>query len=116
MGVEGARVDVSDVDGGVELTVTASTDQVEEVRIRARNAAELRGAGSHDGLGHDGQHFGHHRHGLRLSGLPPTDVTVEDVDGGARIRLAAIVPDQIDALRERARENVAAASAAPCNL
>jgi len=116
LGIEGARVTVADSADGVELTITADPVHAAEVRSRARDAAALRGIGAHKGQGHDGKHLGAHRHGLRLTALPPVNASVEDVDGGARIRLAAVVPEQVEALRERARENVEAASKPPCEF
>ncbi|HVY46829.1 MAG TPA: hypothetical protein VHB21_13170 [Minicystis sp.] len=115
LGVEGAKIAVEDVDGGVDVTITSSPDRVAELRRRVRDAAKLHGPGAHEGMGHDGEHLGHQRHGLRLTSLPPVTTSVEDVDGGARLRLAALVPDEVDRLRERIRDNVSFVTSGPCN-
>ena len=115
LGVDGASVTVADTDAGADVTITGAADHVDELRQRVHDAAQLHGAGSHEGLGHHGDHLGHQRHGLRLTSLPPIETSVEDVDGGALLHLVSIVPEQTALLRERLREQVALATRGPCD-
>jgi hypothetical protein len=115
LAVEGAHIDVAETQDGVILTITARADRVDELRRRVRDAAALHGIGAHEGLGHYGRHLGHQRHGLELTRLPPVETAVEDVEHGARLRLVAIVPSQVDAVREQVREKVERVNAGPCD-
>jgi hypothetical protein len=116
LGVRSARVEVRDIAGGAELTVTADVDHLAQIRARAQDAAALHGPGSHRGPGHDGHHLGAHTHGLRLTELPPVTARYQELPSGARISLQAIVPHQVDAMREHLRENVATVMRVPCRL
>jgi hypothetical protein len=116
LGVEGARVEAVDADGGVDLVLTSDAQSLEELRARARDAASMQGTGARKGRGHEGQHhLGRHGHGLWLTSLPPAEAHVEDVDGGVRIHLVALVPAQIDALRAGARERAERVNRASCD-
>ena len=116
LGVPGTRIEVTDTAGGVDLTLTSDPDRVAELQVRARDAANLGGAGTHSGLGHDGDHLGSHRHGLRLTSLPPVQTSVDDLEAGARIHVTALVPAHAEAVRDGVRENVAIAIKAVCHL
>jgi hypothetical protein len=115
LGVPGARVDAIDSPEGVDLRITAPADRVDEVRHRARDAAQLHGIGAHQGLGHEGKHLGAQRHGLRLTELPPIRTMVEDVDGGAQIALVARLPEQVSDVRSFVRARVDVVNAGPCD-
>jgi hypothetical protein len=114
LGVEDAQIKVLDTPSGVDLTLTAPADRVDELRRRARDAAALHGPGAHEGLGHEGVHMGAQRHGLRLTEMPPMDASVEDVQGGAILHLYAKVAAQRDELREKVHGRVDEIMAGPC--
>jgi len=108
LGVLGATVDVVDGPDGVVMTFTAP-GRAQELRARARRAAELHGPGSRQGLGHEGQH---HRdqathHGLQAALFPPARIWVDDVEGGAELHMSAVFPDDAERIRRRARERAA---------
>jgi hypothetical protein len=116
LGVEGATLDAVDTPDGVDILVTGPAERVSEIRTRAHDAASLYGPGAHRGLGHHGRHhLGAQRHGLRLTELPPLEATAVDLEGGARIQLAAKLPSQADEIRRRTRERVETANAGPCD-
>jgi hypothetical protein len=115
LGVEGSVLTLADVRGGIDVTMTAAPDRIGDLRARIRAAAALHGAGSHKGLGHNGSHLGAHRHGLRLTALPPLDATVEDVKDGARLHLVAKVGSEVDPLRAQLRDRVTLVLAAQCD-
>ena len=106
LGIEGARVTVEDTADGVALTFTTVT-RVDELRTRARTAAEMHGAGRQQGAGHDGVHGQGGHHGLHAMHLPPATGTVADVPDGARIRLVPSDAADLARLREHARDGAA---------
>jgi len=108
LGVRGAAVQVTDVKGGAALSFT-SPYRVEELRLRVRTAAEIRGPGSQKGLGHDGRHMENPpvHHGLQPYFFPPARVAVEDIEAGARLYLVALYPDDAERIRRHARERAA---------
>lgn len=106
--VEGAATDITDVDGGVELSITAEAEPAAaDIRARARVLAEAAGTESttrrHTGTGEGGGAFGRCPVILR-----ETAVTVADVEGGARITVKANKPGEVDWLRRESRERLAA--------
>jgi hypothetical protein len=115
LGVVGARLSIADTPGGVDLTLVAPREQVEELRARAQHAAALHGPGKQKGLGHHGTHRNGGHHGLRLGELPPVAVEVVDLDDGALLRLVADNPADVADLRTRAHERVAAVEKAACD-
>jgi hypothetical protein len=115
LGVEGSELRLADAPGGIDVTMTAPPDQIDELRARMREAAALHGAGAHEGLGHDGEHVGAHRHGLRLTALPAMDAKVEDIAGGARMHLVAKASDEVGQLRAQLRDRVVLVLAARCD-
>jgi hypothetical protein len=102
-GVKDAVASVEDRENGIALTIV-SRNNVAEVRTRVRSAAEMRGAGSHQGPGHEGQHGTGDHHGLQGMQLPPARVWVEDVDQGARVLLTATDPAEAPRLRSTVRD------------
>jgi hypothetical protein len=114
LGVAGTRATIEDAPGGVTIALSAGPDHVDELRRRAHDAAMLRGAGAHEGEGHEGKHFGSQQHGLRLTSLPPASVTVEETPEGAKLHVTATVPSQVDGLREQARQSVERVMRVPC--
>jgi hypothetical protein len=106
LGVEGARVTVEDTADGVALTFT-TLSRVDELRTRARTAAEMHGAAQQQGTGHDGLHGQGGHHGLHAMHLPPATGTVQDVADGARILLVPLDLADLARLREHARDGAA---------
>ncbi len=115
IGVVGSHVDVVDTPVGADLVFTASAERLVDLRARVRSAAQLYGIGAHKGLGHEGKHLGAQRHGLRLTELPLLHAEVEDIDGGARMRLVAEVASQVGDLQGRLRARVDEVNASPCD-
>jgi hypothetical protein len=105
--VEGGATAIKDIEGGVELTVTAKEEAaIKEIRARARHLAEVSReeapSGRHNGSGHGGG----------KSGRCPvitrnTVVTTEDVEGGARITVKPRDVAELDWVRREARERQA---------
>lgn len=108
LGVEGAQVTVEDTSDGVALTFT-SKDKADELRTRARSSAAMYGPRK-AGEGHEGKHAQGGHHGLQPMQMPPAFASTEDVEGGARIRLSPVEPNDLGALRAKARERATAMS------
>jgi hypothetical protein len=104
LGVPRAHVVVEDTSDGVALTFTASPEQLDDLRLRARHAAAMHGPGAHLGPGHAGAHNDGGEHGLQAMQLPPAHATVTDVDGGTRIALVPSDAVDRDALVEKVHE------------
>ena len=115
LGVAGARVEATDVPGGVAVRITGPSDRLEELRHRVHDAGQLDGIGAHLGLGHGGKHLGAQRHGLRLAELPPVTADVKDLDDGSEIDLTVKHPSQLDEMRSQLHERVALVNAGPCD-
>lgn len=113
-GVRGARVSMSDTDDGVVIALRAFGD-VGEVRLRARDAAAMYGAGAHRGRGHDGAHGGGHSHGLGLARLGmPVQAEVENTAEGARIIVRPKVATDLKRMRAALREREGRVRAGEC--
>lgn len=106
LGVSGALATADDTPDGVALTIL-SANRLDEVRVRARDAATLHGPDSRQGLGHDGHHAEGGKHGLQPAQLPPARASATDIDGGARIELVPVDAADLERLRSsiRARAN-----------
>lgn len=113
LGVPGATVAAEDVPGGVALVMT-STDRLEELRSRARDAASLYGTGTNMGAGHEGKHGSGGDHGLQPMQLPPGGGAALDVDGGTRIVLRPTDAADLETLRAKVRERAARMRASTC--
>jgi hypothetical protein len=103
LGIEGARVTATDTSDGVALVFTTGT-RVNELRTRARTAAEMHGAGQQQGVGHDGVHGQGGHHGLHAMHLPPARATVTDVTDGVRLDLVPLEASNLALLREKAAD------------
>lgn len=100
-GVPETHTHAEDTEAGVALTFTSS-GHVEELRARAAEAAKVHGPGAGAGIGHEGRHGSGGHHGLQGMQLPPFAATVEDVEGGAKLRLTPADPADLERLRARA--------------
>jgi len=100
-GVPGAHIEVADTDDGVDIVLTATTEEgAAELQWRAR--AQLYGSGAQ-------------RHGLRLTELPPLVAHVDDLVDGARLHLVAKLASQVDELRARVHARAEEVAAGPCD-
>ena len=119
MAVESVSTEVVDTDGGVALAFTTSEGDVNDLRRRVRETAQMyreqplhrgwrwqhmegrgRGAGPMAGQ-RSARGVGPGRGGL--GPMPPADVTVEDVDQGARVIFTPKDATQLQALRDHLR-------------
>lgn len=111
MDVPGTTVAAADTPDGESITFTTSSGQVDELRRRVHALAEMHNQhmAAHAGAQPEadaqaqgtGSGEGEHRHGRMM---PPTSrATVEDVDNGARISIAALDPAQAPQLRTMVR-------------
>lgn len=102
--VEGGATAIKDVEGGVELTVTAKDEAAtKEIRARAKHLAEVSKeeipSVKHNGSGHGGGQFGRCPVVARN-----TVVTADDVEGGSRLTVKPKDANEIDWVRREARE------------
>ena len=102
--VEGSATAIKDVEGGVELTVTAKDEAAtKDIRARARHLADVSKqeapATRHNGSGHGGGKSGRCPVVARN-----TVVTADDVEGGAKLTVKPKDPAELDWLRREARE------------
>jgi hypothetical protein len=116
MKVPGVAVGTSDVDGGASVAFTTATGDVNELRTRVRQMAEKHEpmSGMHQGGGGKA-HAGHDHgaaagpdqdagkmHGCMMGkpgGMHAATMTVEDIDGGARLILKPKDGADLQALR-----------------
>lgn len=109
-GVPTTRLEATDVEGGIDVTVVADEKYVSDVRFRAANQARVNGPGWRAGPGHFGEHRMEHDHGLRLwkltTSIPRVSVTSEEIPGGALIHLTTTEPRRVEELRGRLRDRV----------
>jgi len=117
----GVDVAVSDVEGGIALTLTAGADRVDELRAMARRMASMHeghmdaGGGMH---GHGAHEMEGHEHGMGGGEMmmPPATATVTDVDGGVRVVLTAKDPANVDKLRTHVRHHAQRMRAGECPM
>lgn len=101
MAVPGAGTTVTDVEGGVALTIVVPPERVDQVRGRAQRMAAAGGMGAACPCGHMA---GAPDMGMRHMGTTvPADVRVENVDGGVRLTLVAHDAKDVGVLRDQAR-------------
>ncbi|MFO0674652.1 MAG: hypothetical protein U0235_34405 [Polyangiaceae bacterium] len=106
LGVAGARATATDTETGVQVTVAVDNMSLNELRVRARDAAGLHGPDAHQGLGHDGKHGNGGKHGLMPLQLPPARAGADDVEGGVRIQITPIDAKDLDRLRTSVRGRI----------
>ena len=123
MAVEGATVEVEDVEGGVALKFATSAGDVKELRSRVHRIGEKHAAkmesGMHGGKGammHGGK--GAMMHGGKgdSTSMVPHESKVEDVETGARMHLTPKDPAQLGDLREHARQMAARMGTRQCPM
>jgi len=116
LGVSRASVVTSRTPDGIALTFTVGPDgDAEDLRERVRGAARMHGPFGRQGKGHGGRHGMGGEHGLQAASLPRATARVVDVDGGARLELAAADPGEVDELRRRVRRRARAMRERACD-
>ena len=127
MMVGGTAVNAEDVEGGVTLTFTTSSD-VAELRRRVAQMAKMHGqhgmgmhaaAGAGDGRAHCGQCTDtRQHHGGKMVGgmMPAATASSEEVAGGARILLTPQDAADLEKLREHARQMTELMSSGKCPM
>lgn len=114
LGVSGASVVAEDTPDGIALSFRSQTRR-EEMRERANDAAAQHGPGQRLGRGHEGKHGDGGDHGLQMMQMPPARSVSEDIEGGARIRFAAVDSKDTESLRSKLRERADAMNAGTCS-
>ncbi len=114
LGVAGATVVTEDTPDGIALSFR-SQGRREEMRERANDAAAQHGPGQRLGRGHEGQHAEGGDHGLQMMQMPPARSVSEDIEGGARVRFAAVDPRDTQALRSKLRERADVMNVGTCS-
>ena len=112
LGLSGSSVTPEDTAEGMMLTFRSS-DRIEEMRERARDAAAQHGPSS-VGHGHDGRHGEGGEHGLKLLQAPPARSAAVDVPGGAQIQFVPSHAGDLVELREKLRARADAMNASTC--
>lgn len=115
MAVEGATVEVEDVEGGVALKFATSAGDVKELRSRVHRIGEKHAAKMESGM-HGGK--GAMMHGGKgdSTSMVPHESKVEDVETGARMHLTPKDPAQLGDLREHARQMAARMGTRQCPM
>lgn len=111
--VAGAKVEIKDVDNGVEVTVTAGDAKAtDEIKARAKTIAE-RAKGESTKPQHSGQGGGGGVMGRCPIVLGGTDVKVEDAQGGSKFTVTSKDKAEVDWLRRETKERQAALESGP---
>ena len=111
--VTGAKVEIKDVDDGVELTITAADAKAtEEIKERSKTIAE-RAKGESTKPQHSGKGGGGGVMGRCPIVLGGTDVKIEDAAGGMKFTVTAKDKAELDWLRREAKERQAALETGP---
>ncbi len=105
LGVGGARAVAAETEEGVDVTFTSQA-HLEDIRLRAKDAARMYGPDAHLGEGHEGHHGEGGGHGLMPLQLPPVHLRFEEVPDGARLHMAASDKSDVSKLQERAKARV----------
>ncbi len=103
MMVQGATASVADVDGGATVTWSAPPSEIAALRERVHAMAQQKGGMTaacpcHAGAPMQGM--------MSMQAMPPADVRVEDVEGGARLTYTAKNPADVPALRSHVHMHV----------
>jgi TusA-related sulfurtransferase len=105
--VEGAKTEIKDVDGGVELSITASAEAAtKDIRDRAKQIAEAAkmeaSTRKHTGTGEGGGAYGRCPVVMKA-----TDIALADIAGGTKITVKIKDAAEVDWLRRESRERLA---------
>jgi hypothetical protein len=110
--VDGARTEIVDADGGVDLVVTAAADAaVAEIRRRAKHLEEFT-SDKETGVAHGGGAGGGWMRNCPVV-TRDTRITSADVPGGSRLAVRRSGRLTVDELRAETRKRHAALSAPP---
>jgi hypothetical protein len=106
--VAGATTDIKDVDGGVEMTISATTDAAKaDIKERAKHTAEAAKEHAKDAKDHTGTGTGGGMSGRCPVVLHDTTLVFADTADGTKITIKANDAKQVDWLRRETRERVA---------
>ena len=103
--IDGVRADIETTGRGVTINLIAQPDQIMLLRARAKDVATSEGGiykACACGLSSD------------TLALPPSDVSVDDTEGGARIVVAARDPNDAPALTSRLRTQLSRVHGGDC--
>jgi hypothetical protein len=107
---------VEDTTDGIALTfVSESSERIEELQERVRDAAGLHGPFGRRGRGHRGRHGSGGHHGLQAATLPPSRALIDIVPEGARLTLEPLHASDLEVLRARVRVRAASMTTLPCD-
>jgi len=110
--VTAAKVEIKDVEGGVDMIVTGADDaSVKEIRERSKHlgdvAKEMAKERSADPSKHDGSGRGGSVHGRCPALIRDTTLDVADVDKGSKLTIKPVEAKEVDFLRREVREREA---------
>jgi TusA-related sulfurtransferase len=105
--VEGATTAIKEVEGGVELTITAKdASATGDIRAKSKRIAEM-SKEEVPSVRHDGSHHGGGQFGRCPVVARNTVVTSEEVEGGSRVTVKPKDAAEVDWVRREARERQA---------
>lgn len=97
--VRGSKLSVTQIDQGVVVTLTTPTEaSVQSLRTMAHNAAGYVESNERKGTKAPA------KQGSAEGQLPPLDITVTDIDGGAKVSVKAQNKGDVGAVREQAKK------------
>lgn len=118
MAMQGVRVEVSNIQGGIAMTFTTQEGDADNLRERVEHLAEMyekrherQGMMWHD-MGGDMGHRGGHE--AQRGMMPQVDTNVVEVENGARLELMPRDEANLDALREHVRMHQQRMQAGAC--
>jgi hypothetical protein len=116
MAVKGTAVQMANTSDGISMTFTTTTGDVTDLRSRVRAMADRMNARSSQGMG-----MGTGMHGAMMGGadagpgmmmghgmmmMPAVRAQVEDVEGGARLRVTPVDASKLADMREHMQRHV----------
>jgi hypothetical protein len=113
LGVPDATILAQETNDGVAVVFT-SKDHEEELRQRVFDVSAQYGPGARFGKGHAGTHGLGGRHGLQVQELPPVTLSMNEIDGGARLRVTPVHPEDRDGVRAKVRARAEKLASDPC--
>lgn len=115
MQVPGARATSQDIEGGAAVIFT-TTGNVEDLRARVRRMAEMHNRMGAHAMGGGMQEGGMHAGEGMMMKMVPSDATVVDVAGGARLELRPRDPSQLGELRAQVRTHSQQMASGQCPM